>query len=385
MKITAVRCLLVSAPYATPGDAEREWHLQTGYRPASFIRVETSEGEYGLGETYAGVYAPEAVRELVRQIEPELVGQDALNTLALLDRMRLSCFYWGRMGLSQSVIGGIEMALWDLKGKVLGVPVYDLLGGNVHESLPVYASGGNDKPYDELRAEMKGYVAEGYGAVKIRINNLTEEKIVEKVAMCRDALGPDVGLAVDACQGTVRSPWPTKKAIRIARSLEPYRLLWLEEPAEATNYAGFAEIRHTTVTLVAGGETVTSLTEAEAYLNAGSLDLFQPDASLIGGLNVFRRVAQMCERRGVHIAAHVWCGGIGTMGNYHAAFATPNCLWLELSNVPNPLRDEVLIEPLEIRNGRVYLPRTPGLGVRLPEDLEEKYPYRPGSVYRFVR
>ncbi|MCC2629191.1 MAG: enolase superfamily enzyme related to L-alanine-DL-glutamate epimerase, partial [Thermomicrobiales bacterium] len=132
------------------------------------------------------------------------------------------------------------------------------------------------------------------------------------------------------------------------------------------------------------GETVTSLVEAESYLRAGSLDLFQPDATLIGGIGVFRQVAQLCDRQFLPIAVHAWSGGVGLMGNYHAAFASRNCTILELSNVPNPLRDELLVEPLRLHDGKLAAPTAPGLGVVLAPDLEERYPYRPGSAYRIL-
>jgi L-alanine-DL-glutamate epimerase-like enolase superfamily enzyme len=384
MKITSVRCVLVSGPYAAPGDAERELHLKQGFRPASFIVVETDEGLDGVGETYAGVYAPEAVQALVAQFAHDLILEDPRDVSAVWERLRLASYYWGRTGLTQSVVGGIEMALWDLKGKLYGQPVYELLGGKVHEAIAVYASGGNDKPFPDLERELRGYVDEGYTAVKIRINNLSAERILEKVAFCRKVLGERIGLAVDAAQGLAKNPWPVKTAIEIARSLEPFNLLWIEEPADVTNYAGFAEIRRQTRTPIAGGETVTSLVEAESYLRAGSLDLFQPDATLIGGIGVFRQVAQLCDRQFLPIAVHAWSGGVGLMGNYHAAFACRNCTILELSNVPNPLRDELLVEPLRLRDGKLAAPTAPGLGVMLPQDLEERYPYRPGSVYRIL-
>jgi L-alanine-DL-glutamate epimerase-like enolase superfamily enzyme len=382
MKITSVRCVLVSGPYAAPGDAERELHLKQGYRPASFIVVETDEGLDGVGETYAGVYAPEAVQALVAQFAHDLLHEDPRDVSAIWERLRLASYYWGRTGLTQSVIGGIEMALWDLKGKLYGQPAYELLGGKVHEAIAVYASGGNDKPFPDLERELRGYVDEGYTAVKIRINNLSAERILEKVAFCREVLGEQIGLAVDAAQGLAKNPWSVKTAIEIARSLEPFNLLWIEEPADVTNYAGFAEIRRQVRTPIAGGETVTSLVEAESYLRAGALDLFQPDATLIGGIGVFRQVAQLCDRQFLPIAVHAWCGGVGLMGNYHAAFGCRNCTILELSNVPNPLRDELLVEPLRLQDGKLAAPTAPGLGVMLPPDLEERYPYRPGSVYR---
>jgi L-alanine-DL-glutamate epimerase-like enolase superfamily enzyme len=383
MKITSVECLLLSCPYATPEDAERVIHLPTGYRTASIIRVRTDTGIEGLGETYAGVYAPEAVKALVDQFAMDLIGSNPMDVRARWNEMRLASYYWGRMGLTQSVIGGIEMALWDLKGKTLDVPVYELLGGRVHDSIPAYASGGNNKPFDELREELLGYLELGYRSVKIRINHLPDlSQIVKKTAFCREVLGADVGLSVDAAQGLAPKPWTVKEALEVSRALEDLNLMWIEEPAEVTNYAGFAEIRRNTRIPVAGGETVTSVTEAKAYLNAGALNLFQPDAGLIGGLDVFRQVAQLCARDFIPVAVHAWSGGVGLMGNYHAAFATPNCTILELPNVPNPLRDELLLDPVKLVDGKVAAPQVPGLGVKLTDAVIARYPYKPGSVYR---
>ncbi len=385
MKITAIQCILVSAPYATPDDDEHRFHLRLGVRPAAFIRVNTDEGLHGVGETYAGVYAPEAVVALVKQFERDMIGQDAANIAAAWERMHLACRYWGRTGLSQSVLGGIEMALWDLRGKALGVPVHQLLGGAAQQAITVYASGGNNKPDDELRQEMRDYVQHGFSAIKIRINNLVDlSAIVRKVALCHEAVAGQARLAADAAQGLAKHPWTVKEALEVARALEPFDLLWLEEPAAVTDYESFARIRAQASMPIAGGETVTSLTEAEAYLKAGALDLFQPDASLIGGLSILRQVAQMCERQGVPIAVHSWSAGVGLMGNYHAAFASGNCRYLEMSCVPNPLRDDVLVEPLQWVKGKIAVPRAPGLGVALPDDLEERYPYREGSLYRVL-
>ncbi len=384
MRIKAVRCHLLSAPYAAADDAERVLHLRTGYRSASMIVVETDEGLTGIGETYAGTYAPEAVRALVQQFEPDLIGENPLAIGAAWDRLRLASYYWGRNGLSQSVIGGIEIALWDLKGKAHGIPVHELLGGKAHDSLPVYASGGNDKPFEDLRRELLGYVAAGFQAIKIRINNLSLDGIEEKVRFARNVIGPGIGLAVDAAQGLARDPWSVKQALEVARMLEPCDLLWIEEPAEVTNYAGFAEIRKQTPIRVAGGETVTSIVEARAYLDADAIDLFQPDASMIGGIGVMRRVADACMQKLVPVAVHAWCGGPGMMANYHAAFATRNCEIVELPTVHNPLRDELLVEPLALSGGRLTAPASPGLGVHLPDELIARYPYRPGSLYRIL-
>ena len=280
---------------------------------------------------------------------------------------------YGQTGLRQNVISGIEIALWDLKGKALGVPVYQLLGGKAHDELPVYASGGNDQPWDMLREEMQGAVQAGYRAVKIRIGRLSLAQSVEKVAFCREVLGVGIGLGVDA---TCSIPSP-KEAIQIANAIEPYDILFFEEPINRRNYAGMAEIRRQVNMPVAGGEGVTSLDEVQAYLDAGAVDLFQPDAAVAGGIDAFRRVAELCERRFVPVAVHAWASGVAMMANYHVAFATRNCRYLECSIIPNPLRDELLAQPLRIVDGKMQAPPPlPGLGVHLPDHIERVYPYK---------
>lgn len=385
MKIKSVRCILLSAPYATPDDDEVRLHLRTGYRSTSLICVETVSGEYGFGETYAGVYAPEAVKALVDQFESDLQGIDALDIQAVWERAYLACRYWGRFGLSQSVIGGIEMALWDLKGKHQGLPVHSLLGGPCHESIQVYASGGNTKPEPELRDEMLSYRKHGFKAVKIRINNIPElDWIVDKVRICREALGDDCALAVDAAQGLAMEPWCVDYALAVARAIEPYNILWLEEPAAVNDIQSYKSIREQCPIPIAGGETATSIYEANAYIEAEALDLFQPDAALIGGIGVLRNVADLCWKRSIPIAVHAWCGGVGMMGNYHAAFASPGCKYLEMPSVPNPLRDGLLAEVPVITDGRIKAPTSPGLGVSVPDNLESMYPYRAGTHYKVL-
>lgn len=385
MKISSIRCILLSAPYATPGDDEARLHLRTGLRSSALIRVQADDGAIGFGETYAGVYAPEAVKALIEQFEGDLIGIDATDIRAVWERMHLASRYWGRFGLSQSVIGAIEMALWDLKGKSQGKPVHELLGGPCHDAITVYASGGNTKPEPELREEMAGYRAQGFKAVKIRINNLPElDRIVDKVRICREALGDDCAMAVDAAQGLALEPWDVAYALKVARAIARYNILWLEEPAAVNDIKSYAAIRQGSPIPVAGGETATSVYEALAYVEAEALDLFQPDAALIGGIGVLRTLADRFWERRVPIAVHAWSGGVGLMGNYHAAFASPGCKYLEMPCVPNPLRDGLLAEMLKIVDGKIKAPSAPGLGVVVPEDLEHQYPYKRGTHYRVL-
>ena len=383
MKISAVRCVLLSAPYATEGDAERVRHLASGYRAAALVKIETDEGLYGLGEPFAGSFAPLAVREIVTQTAELLVGASPLDVESCMHRLQHAVRYWGRTGLAQGVIGAMEMALFDIKGKAAGLPVYELLGGQTAVALPVYASGGNDKPDAELRREMKAYVTAGYSAVKIRIINLTEPQLLSKVTLCHEVLEGKLGLAVDAVQSNALQPWTLKEAKRYAAMLQPFNLLWLEEPLPPDDLDGLRELRRSTSIPIAGAETATTVLEANRYIRAEALDLLQPDATLIGGLKNFVRTGMLAESAGMELAVHAWCGGVGHMANYHAAFATPSCRYLEMSTVYNPLRDAVLIEPWKLQSGSLPLPPSAGLGVQLTSEMEKEFVFREGTHYRY--
>jgi len=383
MRIKAIRCLLFSAPYGHEGDAERARHLRSGYRSASIIQITTDIGLYGLGEAYAGSYAPEVVRAITEQMAEVLEGASPLDIADCMRRVQHAIRYWGRTGLPQGVTGALEMALLDIKGKAYGVPAYELLGGRMHETLPVYASGGNDKPEADLRDEMRLYVEGGYRAVKVRINNLSTAEILKKVQICHESLGGRATLALDAVQSNVPTPWTLKQAKQHAILLEPFNPLWLEEPLPPEDLDGLARLCSSTTVPIAGGETVTTTAEARQYFEHRSLDIFQPDTSVLGGLTRFLEIACLAAADGVELAVHSWCSGVGHMANYHAAFATKNRSFLELSNVRNPLREAFLMEPWQLLNGELKLAATPGLGVHLPDGLQEEYAYLPGSHYKF--
>lgn len=377
-----VRCVLLSAPYSTPGDAERELHLRSGYRSAAFFLAESADGITGIGEAYAGSYAPEAVRAIAEQIAPSLQDLRVEDISSLMASLRHQVRYWGRSGLTQGVLGGIEMALLDLQGKLSGKPLFEMLGGRVHASLPFYASGGNDKPYADLQAEMQGYVAQGFGAVKIRINNLPIAKAIEKVGVCAEALEGKASLAVDAVQSNTRFPWSLQEAMQAAEALGRFDLLWLEEPLPPEEVHALGHLRSVSPVPIASGETATTLDEVERFLEHGAIDILQPDAAVMG-VSRFMQAAKLCAGAGVEIAVHAWCGGPGHLANYHAAFATPNCTIVEMSAVPNPLREDLITGVCSMAKGATSLAELPGLGLNLPDDLEQRYPYRPGSHYTF--
>jgi L-alanine-DL-glutamate epimerase-like enolase superfamily enzyme len=342
---------------------------------ASLVQVHTDEGVTGLGETYAGIFAPHAVRGIVESLEPLLVGEDPTQVSALFHKMYSKTLFWGRVGAGMSVIGAIETALWDILGKVRGLPVYELLGGKAHQKLPLYASGGLERPLDQLAEEMREYRRDGFQAVKVRIG-MGPSRDLKKLECVRDALGSDMQLMVDAVQGHNPEPWSAAQAIQAGLAMQRFGVRWFEEPCAATDYSGYAQVRRQTPIPIAGGESSTSIHEFRHFFDAGALDIVQPDTSHSGGIIECRKIAALAESYGVEVALHSWASSVVLAGNYHLAFATPNCRILEYPTWGYPLRDELFVEPLRIENGFLRPPTAPGLGVELTDEVRRKYAFR---------
>jgi len=381
MKITRVEPVLLSAVPAQ----EIRWSggvISTVH--AALVAVHTDEGVTGLGETYVGIFAPLVVKGIVEELEPLLIGEDPRNVAALYQKLVSKTLFWGRVGAGMSTIGAIEMALWDILGKTLDRPVYELLGGAVHAKLPVYASGGLEKPIDELLDELRGYREDGLKAVKVRIG-MGLRRDVEKVRRVREAVGDDMDLMVDAVQGHNPEPWSAAEAVRVGLALRDLNVRWFEEPCAATDYAGYAHVRRHVPIPVAGGESSTSVHEFRRFFEAGALDVVQPDVAHAGGILECRKIAALAQSYGVELVFHSWSSSVVLAGNYHLAFATPNCKAVEYPTWGYPLRDELFVEPLRIENGDLLPPKAPGLGVELTDEIRKKYAFRHAEGVKMER
>ncbi|MBI3454339.1 MAG: mandelate racemase/muconate lactonizing enzyme family protein [Candidatus Rokubacteria bacterium] len=378
MKITRVEGVLLSAPLP-PEHIVRWSGGEIAVAHAALVQIHTDDGLTGLGDTYAGGwFYPEAAKALLEHFEPLLLGEDPREVARLAHGLWAKSQYWGRVGAAVNAISAIENALWDLAGKAHGVPVWQLLGGLAHRTLPIYASGGLEKPREQTIAELRGYLAQGCCAVKIRVS--TDLALaVEKVRLCRETLGPEVQLMVDAVMGSHPEPWSAKDAIQFARAIEPYGIAWLEEPCAAYDVEGYAAVRRATPIPVSGGETSYTVHEYRRFFDAGALDIVQPDACTSGGILECTRIAALAAAHGVRVAPHAWGSAATVLANLHWAFATPHVLIHEYPTWGFPLRDELLAEPLRIKDGVIAPPEAPGLGVELRREIRERYPWRGGT------
>ncbi len=373
MRITGVRPVLLTHPYGSGPE---------GRRSACFVEVETDAGITGVGETYAGVYAPEVAASVVELFKPLVVGQDPTRPEAVYRTAYRATSYFGRTGLTVMVLSAIENALWDITGQARGVPVHALLGGAVHDELPVYGSGG---PFTMSIPELVSQAADtrrrGLRGFKMRVNffRYQPEVEAERVAAVRDVIGPELALAIDAVQNYNPRPWSVKEAARMLRLLEPFQLARAEEMLPPFDPQPYAELRAATSTPISGGEGITTAVQFEQWLRAGAFDLAQPDATIIGGLGEARRACMAAAAHNIPVAVHVWGSAPTLAVNTHLAFATPGCIWVEHPVLGNPLESELFVEPLAIRDGYVQPPTAPGLGIRLTAELREKYRFVPGS------
>ena len=389
MRITDVRTVLLTGP------STNDPYFGRSRRSAAFIEIITDTELTGLGETYAGYFVPESIPSIVDFYRPILIGQTVEDVPTLAARCFHSGRFWARTGLGLATLTGIEAALWDLRGHELGVPVHTLLGGARHDRLLGYATGGGSVyPQDQLAAKIDFYLGLGFQAFKLGTGASTPdgedyqftepaaaaEFEATKLAFVREHVGPDVAVLLDGHQDNLSVPgWEVETALAVVRAVEPFDLFLFEEPLPYTNPWGYGELRGATSVPIAGGETLTGIHEWRVFAEEDAFDVAQPDAAFCGGLTEFGRIAAMFEGRGRRIATHAWGAGGALMQNIHAAFAAPNTAICEIPPAFGPLHAEVMGDSFVMRAGHVLPPETPGLGISLPMELRERFPFVPGS------
>lgn len=339
-----------------------------------FLRIETDNGLVGWGEPVIEGRA-DTVRAAVEEFAGYLIGKDPMNIEYHWQVMYRTGFYRGGPEV-MSAIAGIDQALWDVKGKFYGAPVYDLLGGACRSKLRVYRWIGGDRP-SEIVAGAKDAAAAGYSAVKM---NGTEEMqyidsfkkiqaVCERVAAIRDALGYELDIAVDF-HGRVHK----SMAKVLARELDQFHLMFIEEPVLPQNNEALREIARYTATPIATGERMFSRWEFKNLLHDGYVDIIQPDLSHAGGISECRKIAAMAEAYDVAVAFHCPLGPIALASCVQADFCTPNACLQEQSlgihyNKGGELMD-YLKDPavFTYREGYIDIPQGPGLGVEIDEE-----------------
>ena len=359
-RITAIRTHLMQAgpPGVSGWTADVKNSIVTGTRNWLFVTVETEDGISGIGE---GSGWPRVVEAAVRDLANVVVGQDAFAIEHLWQRMHVAIMGHGMSGVvGQGAIGAIDMALWDIKGKALGVPVWQLLGGKLRDRVRAYAHAATP---DQARAA----VAKGYGALKTG----GVANPVEKATAIREAVGDDVDLMIDL-HGP---PWLTAPdAIAICDALGELGPLFVEEPLAPEDMEGYRRLRAATRVPLASGERHGGFHGIAPLLLEGIVDVAQPDAGRAGGITGLRKIATLAEARFATVAPHA--GSLGPVAEYaalHLLAAIPNALILEKMDPDWEGRAKVVPQPV-MQDGWILVPDAPGLGVAIDEDFAAAHP-----------
>jgi L-alanine-DL-glutamate epimerase-like enolase superfamily enzyme len=391
MIITDVRTVLLTGPSTN----DRFFQEARKRRSAAFVEICTDTDLVGIGETYAGYFLPESVPAIVEFFRPILLGRSPDDVESLWERMYRCGKFWCRVGLGTSVLTGIDAALWDLRGKMHGVPVYKLLGGRKHDKLMGYATGGpSNYPLERLGEKIDYYRSLGFRGLKIGAgayqatsgwtlpSSPAEAADLEagKLDFMRKHAGKDLKIMLDGhMDNSPKGTWSFYAALAVAKALEPFDLFFLEEPLPYTDPWGYAELARNTSVPIAGGECLTAQYEWKVFAERDCFDIGQPDASFTGGLGEFIRVARMLEDRSRGIATHAWGAGGSLMQNVHCGFAAANTKILEIAPDYAGLHADIMDGSFVMQDSFVLPPEKPGLGIILTNEIKNRYPFIEGS------
>ena len=314
------------------------------------VTLRTADGPSGEGLAFTlNADRIRAFDETVRGLSPYVVGQDPRNVEKVFADIWGALNPTGHKGITIGALSAIDVAMWDIVGKLADMPLAKLFGG-MRDRVDTYASSGLwlSDSIDDLVTEAEGFVQQGFWGMKIRVGSDFAETDVERVRAIRTAVGPEVDLYVDINQGL--SP---KHAIRLGRKLEEFNLVWIEEPVAYSDLAGHAMVRAALDTPIASGETEYTRFGMQSYLDAGAVDVLMPDLQRMGGYTEFRRACALASTHNVGVSSHF-------VTEYSLAIAgsSPNCVSVEHVDWFQPL----FTEPLELDGGQLVIPDRPGTG-----------------------
>jgi len=370
LKITDVECIMLRLPEVKPvGD---------GTQDTLIIKVHTDEGITGLGECHTSPWVLKAIIEAPlstvasRGLKEILIGQDPLQIRELWDRMYNLSMVYGRRGALMHALSGIDIALWDIMGKITNQPIYQLLGGKRRNKVTAYASTlVPDNPLAAIK-EAQNLVFQGYSAIKFGWgglgNNLDQD--LNFVATMRKTVGSEVSLMLD-----IGVPLKLRDALYLAQGLAEYNVFFLEEPLSPDDIEGYKKLSELSPVSIACGEKETTRFGFRDLIERAKLDIIQPDLARAGGFTECQRIADLAELHNVTVIPHCWSNDILVAATLHYIATLKNCPYIEFCVVDNPIRRNLITNPIKMEAGSVIIPSGPGLGVELNEDIINKFRY----------
>lgn len=347
----------------------------TAVRNATLIQVETDAGVTGIGEAWGPCAMVAASLDVAK---PYFIGREIYDREQVPPYIQAQRYHLGIQNTVTAVLGGINIALYDAMGKVLGLPVYKLLGGLNAARVPAYASDGyfTNDPDNDLEAQLRAFRDQGFPAVKMKIGRSPRDDAA-RVERARAVLGEAVLLMVDA-----NGNYTVDLALESMRRIAPHDIHFYEEPLPPTDFDGYRELKSRAIMPVATGEALYTAHDFKRLIDGRGADLVQPDLTLCGGLDAMREIAILARLANLRLSPHVWGGAVGLAAALHFIAAQPPAphtdnvpfpMLLEYDRGENALRDDLLVEPIPCVDGHLTVPTGPGLGIELNWDVVDKY------------
>ena len=373
MKIVSIESYIVSDKLK-----ESFYFSQWEYseRQICIVKVTSDSGHVGWGEGYGPA---QLVRAGISHLTPFVIGENPLKTETVWSTMYRRTLDFARRGILVSAMSAIDVALWDLKGRILEQPVHLLLGGKKRDVITPYATGmyytNCDNLGDKLAKEAEGYAQMGYKAMKMKVGLGIKEDI-EFVARVRKAIGDDISLMIDS-----NHAYNLREAAQLAQAVEEYNIGWFEEPISPEYYDQYRELRTRTSIPIAGGECEYLRFGFQTLFKSQSIDIAQPDICSTGGLTEAKRIASLASVYGVEVVPHTWGTGIAISAAIHFVCNLdyiPGRMYspinmIEYDRTENGLREELITTDMEVVNGEIRISDEPGLGFTFNDDALEKY------------
>lgn len=389
MKITNIRSWLVKIPWDhNPGAGVMR---DPGRRGLVFVQVDTDEGITGWGEitTYPGPVANRAVAAFVDQVGTWLRGEDPSRIEAIWHKIFRSMTYLGTRGATTAVISAVDIALWDIRGKVLGQPIYELLGGPVRDRIALYCHPYNPTSPDAIVSAAREIVAAGFTAFKMdpMLHNLhvpnegyldgeisphAEAQALEILAAARAEVGPHIEILIDA-HGLYNVP----TAVRLANKMAEYNIHWFEEPVPPESWKALKQVREQVKTRLCVGERLHTRWEFIPIFENGLADFVMPDVTWTGGISELKKIATLAEAYYIPISPHDASGPINVIAGAQVMMTVPNFYKLEVHRHDLSGYNLLIDHPLDVRAGHLHVPNRPGLGINLLPDALREYEVAP--------
>ena len=386
MKITDAEVMVLDSGknYSDPSEA-LEAH---GVRFVCLVKITTDAGIVGWSDIETQPHVGKTIMDLpsggqigFEPLRSALSGEDPLEREKIWQKMYRYLAYYGRQGAGMQLLSGVDIALWDIAGKALHLPIYKLLGAGYRQQVKAYASTIFRPTPDAMRCAVDEYLAQGFQAIKFGWGvfgyDLKQDICLVKAA--REQAGPNVDLMVDAGWYGIRYEDPyryrsLKDWVRLVKELEALNIFWLEDFLHPENYAGYAEVAAQAATLrIAAGEQAAGLAEFERLAVEGRVDTLQPDLSRCGGLTVGKKIADMAQQRGIDCVPHAWLTDLLTAASLHLNTYLMNSLYLEFNVSSASLLNQLCASKIEMKEGWIAVPQGPGLGVEIDEDVIAAY------------